>query len=103
MRKSMILANIENNASLYTGAHRWEGFYRDTFNPCTNYDFIVLGAITGKTYTERKARARDLAVAYSLFDCGGLSWGEYAEIGAYFENLAHRFGLVEEFRENGII
>lgn len=103
MRKELILANIDNNARVYAGVNRWADFYRDTFNPSINYDVLVLGSISGKTYAERKACARDKAVAFSLFDCGGLSWGEYAEIGAYFENLAHRFGLVQEFKENGVI
>ena len=32
-----------------------------------------------------------------------LSMGEYLEWSIYFEELADRFGLTEEFRENGII
>lgn len=31
------------------------------------------------------------------------TYGELAEIQAHFEKLARRFGLVREFRENGII
>lgn len=103
MRNELILANINNEARIYCGVNRWADFHRDTFNPSTVFDFVVLGSISGKTYAERKENARQKAVDVSLFDCGGLSWWEYSELGAYFEKLAHRFGLVEEFRENGII
>ena len=103
MRKKLLLANINGTAYTYAGAHRFEAFNRDTFNPLTVYTCLDLGNIHGKTYAEKKADARQKAVDFSLFDCSGLSWGEFAEIGAYFENLAHRFGLVREFKENGVI
>lgn len=32
-----------------------------------------------------------------------LSYGELAEWQAHFEKLANRFGLMEEFKENGIL
>lgn len=32
-----------------------------------------------------------------------MSYGELAEWQGYFGNLAHKFGLVKEFKENGII
>lgn len=32
-----------------------------------------------------------------------LSWWDVAHMGDYFEKLAKRFGLIREFRENGII
>lgn len=78
-------------------------FIRDTF--CPNIE--VLGAIefkiSGKNYAERKACARDLAIQYSNMDKTGLSYGEYAEIENFFDKQACRYGLYEEFRENGVL
>jgi hypothetical protein len=31
------------------------------------------------------------------------SWGEVAEIQSHFEKMARRYGLIREFKENGII
>lgn len=99
----MILANINGEASIYYGLNMWEELHADTFNPDTNYNLLELGNIHGKTYAEKKANARQKAVDFSLFDCCGLSWYELSIILNYFENIAERFGLVQEFKENGII
>ena len=55
-------------------------------------------------YKTRKAQAIEEAIAYQL-EAGErcLSYGELAEIGAHFEKLAKRYGLIKEFKENGII
>lgn len=37
------------------------------------------------------------------FENHNYSWGELAEWDAYFEKLGRRYGLLTEFRENGII
>lgn len=59
-----------------------------------------------KTYKERKAEAREEAKEWQM-NCQdfthSISWGEYAEQVAHFEKLAKRYGLVKEFKENGII
>lgn len=56
-------------------------------------------------YERGKQKARDLAAEWITVDfpARAWSWGELAEICAYFEKLARRYGLTEEFRENGII
>lgn len=59
--------------------------------------------VKGKTYADKKAFLRDLAIQYSWFDCDGLSYGELAEINAFFERNGKRYGLLEEFRENAIV
>ena len=102
IREEMILANINGTATVYYGSTGWELFHRDTFNPNTEYSFIVLGAIKGKTYKERKADAESKAIDFSYFDTSGLSWGEYADIGSYFENIGKRYGLLRDFHENAI-
>lgn len=57
-----------------------------------------------------KDEARDVAQSVYYMDAetannGGelLSWNEWNIIYHHMERLAHRFGLVREFRENGII
>ena len=82
----------------------WNQWHAETFRPQTkNIDLLAL-KVTGKTYQERKASARDLAVMYQLqWSALPWSWGEIAEIGAYFEKIGKRYGLIEEYHENGII
>ncbi len=56
------------------------------------------------TYQERKEAARQAAQEWQAgFADGAHSWEELANAGAYFEKLARRYGLVREFKENGII
>ena len=56
------------------------------------------------TYQKGKARAREEAIEWQMdFGNHNYSWGELAEYGCYFEQLAKRYGLVREFKENGII
>ena len=55
-------------------------------------------------YQKQKEKARSKAVDWQLdFSNHNYSWGELADFGEYFERLAKRYGLVKEFRENGII
>lgn len=55
-------------------------------------------------YQRAKAGARDKAVEWQRDFCDkNYSYGELAYWQGYFERLAKRYGLVEEFRENGII
>lgn len=55
-----------------------------------------------RKYQEGKAEAEEKAKEWQRAEAVQ-SWGEYAETVAEFEKLAHRFGLVQEFKENGII
>lgn len=55
-------------------------------------------------YQRGKERARAQAIEWQYEAAEqSLSYGELAEAGSYFERLAKRYGLVREFRENGII
>lgn len=55
-------------------------------------------------YTEAKERARDKAIEWQMdFNNHNYSYSELAYYGDYFTRLAKRYGLVKEFRENGII
>lgn len=55
------------------------------------------------TYTEAKARARELAIDWQYETSQrDISYGELAEAGERFNKLGKRYGLLGEFRENGI-
>lgn len=56
-------------------------------------------------YQVRKARAREKALQFqdSFANGTAYSYGELAIIQAAFKRLARRYGLVREFKENGII
>lgn len=53
-------------------------------------------------YQKRKAQAIAAAQEWQQ-DQTAKSWGEYAEECATLAKLANRYGLIKEFRENGII
>lgn len=55
-------------------------------------------------YQKAKDKVRDKAIEWQLdFNNHNYSYGELAYYGSYFERLAKRYGLIREFRENGII
>ena len=57
-----------------------------------------------KTYKDRKAEAREKAQRIQVYNAEThQSWQQVADTGADFEKLAKRYGLVKEFKENGII
>ena len=55
-------------------------------------------------YQAAKDKARNEAIDWQA-SCGehDYSYGEFAEWQEHFEKLGRRYGLLEEFRENGII
>lgn len=54
-------------------------------------------------YRRMKRRARDTAMCWQEeFAEKSMSWGELAEAQSYFEKLGKKYGLLAEFRENGI-
>lgn len=53
-------------------------------------------------YQASKERARAIAIEYQAIDAP-MSWGEIAELSDYLERLGRRFGLLREFRNNGVI
>ena len=56
------------------------------------------------TYREKKARLREEAVRWQQdFSRHDYSYGELAEIQAYFEKEGKKYGLMKEFKENCII
>lgn len=56
------------------------------------------------TYQRRKAAAREKAVSWQLgFADRSDSYDDLVAAQTYFEALGRRYGLLTEFRENGII
>ena len=59
---------------------------------------------TMSKYAREKKNARQKAIEWQLdFNNHDYSYGELAYFTEYFTKLAKRYGLTEEFRENGII
>lgn len=57
-----------------------------------------------KTYLQLKEEARQKAIdTQNEIAEKNLSWWDVAQLGDYFEKLGKRYGLLKEFRENGII
>lgn len=57
-----------------------------------------------KTYKQLKEEARQKAIdMQNEISEKNLSWWDVAQLGDYFEKLGKRYGLLKEFRENGII
>lgn len=57
-----------------------------------------------KTYKERKEEIREEAMDYQFeFEENNYSYGELAWYTRYFTIMGKRYGLLKEFRENGII
>lgn len=55
-------------------------------------------------YQKNKARTRQTAQAWqSAMAEAVTTWAELAEATTYFEKLGKRYGLIKEFKENGII
>lgn len=55
-------------------------------------------------YEKGKQRAREKARQIQIYNAETRqSWQQVADTGADFEKLAKRYGLIKEFRENGII
>lgn len=80
-----------------------KAFFEDTFSPNIEDVETLKLSVKGNTYEERKESAIELAKDYQ-YNFSGLSWsyGELAEIQGYFTKIAKRYGLVNEFKENGI-
>lgn len=56
------------------------------------------------TYNEGKEKARELAHEFETYrDENLMSWRDCADWWDKLESLAKRYGLVREFKENGII
>ena len=83
--------------------YSFESYHAETFNPETVIQSLIDFSVSGKSYAERKSCLMDKAVGFSTENKPGISYGELAEISAWFTRQARRFGMLREFAENGII
>lgn len=86
------------------GIYSPEEYFRATFGPDSATHYIT------DLKPHSKQEAREMAINIldadrETVNSGGecLSWLEWSIIGAALEKAARRFGLLREFRENGII
>lgn len=89
---------------LWQGVTDWSDYYTRTFSP--DAETLYLHPLNAGTKDAARQLAADiLEHDRETVDAGGpcLSYLEWAEIGAELERLARRFGLLREFRENGIV
>lgn len=69
-----------------------------------NFNGCFYGRQDITNYELHKGRAREKAIQWQQeYGEHNYSYGELYEFGAYFEKLGKRYGLIKEFRENGII
>lgn len=101
---TMLLAKFtidgETTTELYF--NNWRQYFSDTFSPDTKIENIIEFKVKGKTYAERKANARQIAVDFQTGKFEGLSYYELHLIEQFFEKVGKRYGLLEEFKENCI-
>lgn len=101
----LILATLKdtetNEEKMYT-FYSWQELHSATFSPFIDRLFITDFKVKGKTYAERKEFVRQLAIDYSNNQACGLSWNEVAMVSDMFYKLGKRYGLLKEFKENGI-
>ena len=56
------------------------------------------------TYKEQKEKARELAVQWQYdFANNNYNWEEIGNFTDFFTKLGKRYGLLKEFRENGVL
>ena len=96
----MIFATINDNSMLFS---TWEQFHTATFSPLTTVYYSTDFSISGADYQSRKEAARTLAIEFQNNDRGGLTWSEYNLICNFFEKVGKRYGLLTEYRENGLL
>lgn len=83
--------------------YSWEDVNAFFFSPMYDDKYIIPLKAQGKTYTEKKESIRQQAQDFqNVFDSMMLYWSDIDEIGAFFERNGKRYGLLKEFRENGI-
>ena len=107
----MIFAIIKNNADVYTETFRDEAdidaYFRGAWSAGGDIESLYERELKlSGSYAERKAAvidfAKDVQAACSEYE-PSMYWSDVAMLGNEFEKYARLYGLVREFKENGII
>lgn len=89
---------IKNN--IYYSYDLW---FRDTFSPETETIAQIPLKVSGKTYQEKQEDLRQKAIEYqNTWSETTWSYSEIVEIDDFFYRNGKRYGLLREFKENGI-
>lgn len=77
--------------------------YRATFTP-EEWEIVILDKLKGN-YNNKQAALRDKAIAtqQAIASLDYIGYNELIDIEQYFTKYGKRYGLLKEFRENGII
>ena len=70
-----------------------------------NVLYYIPLVISGSNYQDRKEDVRNKAIEYqrTFYDFCNYSYGELAAITGFFETFGRRYGLITEFKNEGII
>jgi len=100
-----ILKNIKTNEFFTKWSDCWSCAHEHTFSPIIDTIFITDFKISGKNYNQRKANARNLAIdlqnTYIYYDIY-TSYYDTMQLSNIFEKIGKRYGLLTEYKENGI-
>lgn len=89
---------------LYEGV-KYEEF-NDEHGPAEDKVLFYLPLkISGRNYQEKQENLRQLAIDYqaTYYDFCNYSYGELLEISSFFETYGRKYGLINEFKAEGII
>lgn len=89
----------EKHAAIYDS---YDLFNRDTFNPLCEEITVIPFETHGKSYADRRESVLNTAVEWSNCEAWPLSWGEVQTVADWFYRMGKRYGLLTEFRENGL-
>ena len=78
-----------------------------TYTGCAsdNEPLVVYETMTikGRTYNEKKANLEEIAKDWQRdFNNHNYAWSDLTEVGTFFLENGKKYGLLQEFRENGI-
>ena len=96
----MIFAVIDDTASIFD---TWPEYHAATFSPDCTVSACIPLQLHGSTYAARRDSLRTIAQDIQTADNGGMSYSEAADMAEWLTTNARRYGLVNEFRDNGII
>lgn len=96
----MIFAVIDDTASIFD---TWPQYHAATFSPDCTISACIPLQLHGSTYAARRESLRTIAQDIQTADNDGMSYSEAATLADWFTTNARRYGLVTEFRDNGII
>lgn len=92
--------NGEKHAAIYFSSDLW---HRDTFSPLCEDIVIIPFETHGKSFADRRESVRETAVEWSNYgEAWPLTWNEINHISDWFYRMGKRYGLLTEFRENGL-